>query len=283
MPKEMTFSLKGQKIAAKIWHQDNGIPTLALHGWLDNAATFDNLAPLLPHLHIVAIDLPGHGLSDHFPASSNIHIIDVATTAILLANQLGWDRFALLGHSLGACINSLIAGTLHHRILWSVMIDALGPISSPAEHAPMQFRMFIEEMISKPNKSPPTYQEKIDAVLARLRVNPMHESSCSILVERGLKQLPDGQWTWRTDPRLLMPSSLHLTENQVLAFLEDITSPTCLIRPEEGFPFPQEIFQKRINTVKQAQIYRIPGQHHVHLDLPQSVAHCIHSFIENVI
>ncbi|MBI2790657.1 MAG: alpha/beta hydrolase [Gammaproteobacteria bacterium] len=283
MAHEISITLKGQKIAAKVWNDKSGIPTLALHGWLDNAASFDKLAPLLPDLHIVAIDLPGHGFSEHIPQSANLHIIDITATAILLANHLGWDKFALLGHSLGACINSMIAGALQDRILWAMMIDALGPITSPPHQAPMQFRAFMKEMITKPNKKPPTYEAKDHAVEARLKVNPMHESSCRIIIERGLKQLPDGLWTWRTDPRLLMPSALHLSEDHVLAFLEDITSPVCLIRPEQGFPFPQDILQKRIKTVKNAQVFRIPGQHHIHLDDAQAVANCMHSFIRELI
>jgi pimeloyl-ACP methyl ester carboxylesterase len=283
MPHETSITLKGQKIAAKVWNDKSRIPTLALHGWLDNAASFDKIAPLLPQLHIVAIDLPGHGFSEHLPQSANLHIIDITATAILVANHLGWDRFVLLGHSLGACINSLIAGALQERVMWSIMVDALGPITAMPEQAPMQFRAFMQEIISKPNKKPPIYESKDDAVQARLKVNPMFESSCRILVERGLKQLSDGRWTWRTDPRLLMPSALYLTEEQVLAFLKDITSPVCLIRPEEGFPFPSDMLQKRISTVSNAQVFRIPGQHHLHLDNPESVAHCIHSFMKELI
>lgn len=49
------------------------IPTnkiICLHGWLDNAASFNRLAPLLLAAHnspteIVALDFPGHGLSSH--------------------------------------------------------------------------------------------------------------------------------------------------------------------------------------------------------------------------
>ena len=38
---------------------------LALHGWLDNAASFLPLAARLPALDLVMLDLPGHGRSGH--------------------------------------------------------------------------------------------------------------------------------------------------------------------------------------------------------------------------
>ena len=54
-----------------------GQPCLLLHGWLDNAGTWSALAPLLPpHLHLVALELPGHGLSDHLPAGLHYHDVD---------------------------------------------------------------------------------------------------------------------------------------------------------------------------------------------------------------
>ncbi len=281
MSQETTIHLKGQKIAAKVWNHESGIPTLALHGWLDNAASFDRLAPMLEQCHIVAIDLPGHGFSEHQAPGSFIHMIDIAAISIQVANHLGWGSFALLGHSLGACINTLIAGSIPDRIRWAVMIDALGPITFPAKHAPIQFRKFVEELSAKPNKTPPLYKTLEDALQARLKVNPMKESSGRIIVERGLKQLENGQWTWRTDPRLLMPTVLHFTDEQVLAFLQEITCSVGIIRPDSGYPFPQELIQHQLKALKRGEIFHLPGQHHVHLDSPTEVANLIQSFFDN--
>jgi len=74
--KEIQIELPYLKLAAKQWGNPAGMPVLAIHGWLDNAGTFDHIAPLLPDLNLVAIDLPGHGLSEHRPMGTNYHFID---------------------------------------------------------------------------------------------------------------------------------------------------------------------------------------------------------------
>lgn len=48
---------------------------LALHGWQDNAGTWERLIPfLLPDVSVLAIDLPGHGLSSHYPAGQMYYL-----------------------------------------------------------------------------------------------------------------------------------------------------------------------------------------------------------------
>lgn len=280
--KETSFEINGQIIAAKIWHENQGMPTLALHGWLDNAATFDLMAPLLKNTHLVAIDFPGHGLSSHKPPACAIHLIDMVIDTLHVANHLGWNKFALLGHSLGACIASLIAGVVPERIEYSFLIDALGPLSRPAEGAPLQLNTYIEQMESIPFKSPPQYPTMQAALDARLKVNAMHSDSGLCIVKRGLKQLSNQQFTWRTDPRLLMPLPQSLTEEQVLAFLSKITAPLCIVRPSNGYPFDGELMGRRLKTVSHAQLVTIPGEHHVHLDDSPRVAECFNAFLRTL-
>ena len=156
---EITIALPHQKIAAKVWGNQDNLPVIALHGWLDNAASFDRLAPLLPDIHLIAIDLPGHGHSDHKPDGSFIHFIDFVIDIILVAQQLKLQKYALLGHSLGAAIASFIAGTFPDRIVGMALLDGLGPLTTPALEAPERLRGFIEEITKNPFKKPPIYQE----------------------------------------------------------------------------------------------------------------------------
>ena len=77
---------------AKVWNDNQSTPILALHGWLDNAASFDCIAPLLKNYHIVAVDLPGHGLSPHKPKGSRYHYLDYVNDVYEIIKYFGWEK-----------------------------------------------------------------------------------------------------------------------------------------------------------------------------------------------
>ena len=90
-------------ITGKRWGNPDGAPVLCLHGWLDNAGSFDKLAPLLPNdkFDFVAIDLPGHGFSSHYPTGMNYRFSDTFTTIRYVKEFLNWEKFSFMGHSMG--------------------------------------------------------------------------------------------------------------------------------------------------------------------------------------
>ena len=66
--KDVKIPVPWGHIAGKEWGSPSGEPWIALHGWLDNCGSFDTLLPHFPENHrIIAIDMPGHGFSSHFP------------------------------------------------------------------------------------------------------------------------------------------------------------------------------------------------------------------------
>ncbi|MFO1258264.1 MAG: alpha/beta hydrolase [Gammaproteobacteria bacterium] len=277
-PREISIPLPGLTLAAKVWGDPSGLPTLALHGWLDNASSFDGIAPHLKNLHLVCLDLPGHGLSDHKPVGTYLHLIDVAIDVIQVADALGWSQFALLGHSLGAALASLIAGTLQERIIGLALLDGLGGLTTEAEESPEQLRQFLFDLKSLPDKTLPFYPNLETAAMARIAVCPMKLESAQRMLKRSLIETSEKKWTWRSDPRLRLASALQLTRGQTKAFLENITAPSLLVRPEPGFPFEEKMMAWRIEAVKNLSVVKTEGGHHVHLDEPQKIATLLNRF-----
>ncbi|MGL6214354.1 alpha/beta fold hydrolase, partial [Billgrantia desiderata] len=75
----------------------------------------------------------------------------------------------------------------------------------------------------------------------------------------------------RTDGRLLWPSPLRLSPEQVLALLGAIQAPVLLIEGEKGILAERENAQAARAAVPHLMRQVLPGGHHLHLE-PDSVA-----------
>ena len=90
-------------LAGKWWGPRDKRPLLALHGFGDNAASFDRLASSLGDVSVLALDLPGHGYSSRLPAPAGQlpDQLQLLATLRRVHRSLGWTQLSLMGHSTG--------------------------------------------------------------------------------------------------------------------------------------------------------------------------------------
>jgi pimeloyl-ACP methyl ester carboxylesterase len=108
-----------------------GTPLLLVHGFTgakeDFAEEIDRLAAL-GH-HVVAPDHRGHGASDQPAAETAYSLAIFVTDMWALADALGWERFDLLGHSMGGMVAQMMVLEAPDRIDRLVLMDTHhGPI-----------------------------------------------------------------------------------------------------------------------------------------------------------
>ncbi|MBA3537859.1 MAG: alpha/beta hydrolase [Tatlockia sp.] len=277
----LTLTVPGFTIAYKTWGNPDLPPLLALHGWLDNANSFDRLAPFLEgQFYLIAIDFPGHGHSSHLPEGCHYHFYDGIFNVLEIIKALGLKQIHLLGHSMGACLASLIAGVVPEQILSLVLIEALGPFSNPESSTREQLANYAHQVCKVKNKEARPYQTLEQAALRRAQKGYLAQEFTEILAKRGLQEKDQGFY-WRHDRRLLISSPLTMTEGQVLSCLTGISTKSCLIRASKGYDFDPEILQKRVEAVQNLQIYELEGGHHIHMEHPEAVARCLTSFYQN--
>lgn len=262
---ELRFEVSGHLIAARAWGSAEGRPVIALHGWLDNAATFNRLAPLLQGVRIIALDLMGHGYSDHRPASMPYYIWDNVADVLGVADQLGLDRFTLLGHSMGASIATLLAGAFPERVSELVLIEGVAPLVTSAADAPQQLAQAIQKRKRLQGRVQKPYASFDAAVEARMHGRwPVDRAAARWLVERSLVQRDDGFY-WRSDPSLILPSMMRITEDQAEGFIQQVTAPVLLVLGAQGIPQSD----RRISLFRKIDKHSLPGGHHLHLE-PQA-------------
>lgn len=278
---EVRLRLPHIELAAHLYGPEDGIPVIALHGWLDNAASFARLAPLLPGLRIVALDLAGHGHSDHRPAGASYPIWEYIQDVLQVAEQFGWQQFALLGHSMGAIISVLLAASLPERVTRLALIDGLIPFTGEADSAPQKLGEALRAQMALAGKRKPVYEVFERAVQARLQgVGAVSLEAAELLARRGLMPVPGG-YTWRTDSRLTLPSPLRLTHAHAMAFVRNLQCPVKLVVAEQGMLLAQPNFMQLLEGLA-VECQPLPGGHHLHLDDDNGaalVADCFKAFL----
>jgi pimeloyl-ACP methyl ester carboxylesterase len=256
-----------------------GQRVLALHGWLDNAASFVPLAAQLPGLELVAIDLPGHGHSAHLPPGTQYNTPGAICHVLEVADALGWDRFVLLGHSMGAGIASLTAAAAPERVERLIAIEALGGLRGPENETAQRLREHVRAARALPTRRLRVFPDLSAPIRARMMTNQLSEPCARLLVERGVKPV-DGGYSWCSDQRLMLPTAMRLSEAQIDDLLAAIECPTQVIyaTPAQAY-YPEPLRSERISLLRDGRLAVFPGTHHLHMEHPQRVAEVIRTFL----
>ena len=261
---------------------------LALHGWLDNAASFVPLAAEfqrigLDGIDLVAPDLPGHGASAHLPRGADYSFAGALHAVLDIADALGWTRFALLGHSMGAGIASLVAAGSPERVERLVAIEALGALAETPANTVTRLRDAVAATRALPGKRLRVFPDLEPAVRARMQANGLSGPVARLLVERGVRAvLADrgpGGFEWSSDPRLTLPTMVRMTEAQVRNLVAGIECPTRVVYADPPQPYLPEPLRSELSALlPQGEQVVIAGSHHLHMENPQAVAAAIGDF-----
>ena len=274
---EVRLSLPHIELAAHLFGPEDGQPVIALHGWLDNANSFARLAPKLKGLRIVALDLAGHGHSSHRPPGAGYSLPDYVHDVLQVTEQLGWQRFSLLGHSLGAIISVFLAGAMPERVERLALIDGLIPPTGKPDDAPEQLGRSLLAQLRLGHKRKPIYADQDQAIQARMKgAVAVTREAAELLAQRGLMPVPGG-YTWRSDSRLTLPSAVRITTDQAMAFVAAIGCPTHLVVASQGLLAQNQALLSDLPFA----VTSLSGSHHLHLDDEsgaQAVADCFNRF-----
>ncbi len=267
---EIEIRLPHLRLAAQAWGKPSAKPLLALHGWLDNSASFDAIAPqLAAEFYVVAIDLPGHGHSEHLPAGAHYSLAAYVEWVLAAAQELGWSRYDLLGHSLGGGIASLVAAAAPERVTRLWLIEALGPLADHGDDTLQHFRHALQARVRSKHKR--IFADPNTALAARVAASGMTADHARAIVQRGLRNVTEG-YIWASDPRLTLPSPTRLTEVQIHALLTGIEAPTHLLLATPATPYlPMAMMQTRAAQVRNIQISTLAGGHHLHIEQTAAV------------
>jgi len=275
------FDICSQEIAGKHWNKGAKHKLLALHGWLDNCASFDFLAPLLTDFEIVALDLAGHGHSYHRNFLGAYNIWQDIPELVAITKRLAWESFSLLGHSRGAMISALFAAAFPRRVEHLFLIDALLPEPVGAEDAPAQLaRAAVNLEMASQTKSC-LYPSFDDTVLSRMSgMVSVCRADAEALARRGVEESEQGFY-WSYDKKLAAPSELKLSPAQVKAFAQSIKAPTLLFLASDGLESNLKSTRYYARQIPDCAVVELTGYHYLHMSTQcNTIASEIDSFLE---
>ena len=274
---DRSFTSAGLTIAGVEWSGE--IPTIALHGWLDNCSSFDPVLPFCPRLNCLAIDLAGHGLSGHRgPGCHDYTFVEYVADVVFVVNQMNWKKFNLLGHSMGAAISLLFAGICPDRVEKIFLIDGFAPLSAQESDFLLRCQKFIAESTAPASKLR-EFASLEEAGNARTRVGNLSQNAAELLAKRSTKLTKNNGFEWRSDARLKQTSPQRLTPGQVDVVLKNISCPVHLLRATHpGFEIDESLNTKFSESLTQFTMETMEGGHHLHMDQPELVANKINNF-----
>ncbi|MGO1002153.1 alpha/beta fold hydrolase [Lysobacter sp. CA196] len=257
---------------------------LALHGWLDNAASFVPIAPWFEGFDLVAPDLPGHGASAHLPPAADYTLIAAARAALAVADALGWDRFHVLGHSLGGATASVVAAATPQRVDRLLLIEALGSLAEPEDRVAARLREAFAGQAALAGKQLRVFGDIATAVRARMTANGLSEPVARLLVERGVAPVrsddSQGGFVWRSDPRLTLTTAMRMSEAQMRSLIAAIESPTCMVWADPAQAYmPDELRRERATLLPRGEMHVLAGTHHLHMEQPREVGELFRAFL----
>ncbi len=234
MAENISINLPDGTLAVQRSLAEPDAPVLVLlHGWLDNSASFQTLLPLLAgRFNLYAPDWPGHGQSFHRAEGHFQTFQDYADVLHQFVLMLQRPVF-LVGHSLGGMVASCYAGAFPENVAGFIAIEALGPLSEPAEGAATRLRAGLHSRVKYRDTAKRILRDEEQALKLRRKGSGLTNDQLRPMVTRSLESREEGL-VWRHDSRLKAVSPYRMDDGQARAFVQAICCPVLAILGTEA-------------------------------------------------
>jgi esterase len=231
LPEQRDAVLGGMRLHYLDWGGPEGEPILFLHGGGLSAHTWDIVCLALRDEHrCYALDLRGHGDSEWSPVVDyglDAHLRDLEA----FVETVGDHRFFLVGQSLGGILAIRYASRHVDRLAGLVLVD-VGPFAG----GEVGMDRIVEFTLGRHEFD--SIDQAVDAAVA---FNPKRNPRLlRYSLERNLRRLPDGRWTWKRDQRYLSRQWFSELVAQVRALVPEartIACPTLIVRGADSDVF----------------------------------------------
>ena len=250
----------GRALRAIVWGQGPAELVL-LHGGSQNAHTWDTVALALGR-PLVALDLPGHGLSD-WRDDHDYTVEHGADDVAVAIEALAPAAAVVVGMSLGGLTSVALAARHPEAVRRLVLVDVTPGVNAEKAKAIIDF------------VSGPEYFTSFDEILERtVKFNPTRsEASLRRGIVHNATALPDGRWSWRWDPHRGPSRERILDSSRLWDAIEGIKVPLLLVRGGDSPVVDDDDVAELVRRNPQARVAVVAGAgHSIQGDRPLELA-----------
>jgi pimeloyl-ACP methyl ester carboxylesterase len=276
------LEIRGVRHRITRWGPPSDDPIVLLHGFLDNAATFQFLVDALPpEWSFAAPDWRGFGdtASTRQPYWFPDYFGDLEALLDALVPQ---QRARVIGHSMGGNIGLLYAGIRPQRLRWIVSLEGFGLPRSQPEQAPARYAQWLDQL-REPRK--PSVYPDLERLEKTLRArNPRLTAERAAFVARAWTRPVAGGHELAADPmhRLVNPTLYRRDETEACWRQVEIPVLMLLAACSEYLPgLGEDGSEARFRSMlRHLTLHTLPEVGHMmHHEDPAAVAALIRDFV----
>ena len=118
-------------------HGSGSHPVIALHGWFGDRTSYRPLMRWIDAEYFTYALMDQRGYGESRAVGGDFTVEEIAADAIALADSLGWDRFSVIGHSMGGKVAQRLVADAPDRV---TALVGISPV--PASGAGMDDDVF---------------------------------------------------------------------------------------------------------------------------------------------
>lgn len=249
------------EIQLAVWEGD-GKQVICLHGITANCRSWDVVASALtPRHRVIAMDLRGRGGSDKPPTGYSLshHLRDING----IMDDLGIDRVALMGHSLGAFIALAFAAQYPERTDRIVLFDGGGKLSQEQLDAVFSAIKPALDRLGKVYSSSEAYLDEMRASPYIQPWSPAVENYYRYEIEAG-----ESGVRCNINPAHIAEEAANLRKVEVDQFYSRIGCSVLILRATKGLVsradllLPEPVIEKMVREIRGASRVDIADVNH---------------------
>ena len=277
VPQDKFVDANGLRFHYLEWGNPDNPPMLLLHGFAQTCHSWDFVAlGFSDDYHVIVLDQRGHGDSDWAPDgdySPETQQQDISA----VVDALGLEGFVLMGLSMGGRNSFTYAANNPGKVKALVIVDAAPQNMTQGTDNIRNFVQQDDEL------------ESVDAFVDRvLKFNPRRDRQQvrgSIL--HNLKELPNGNWTWKYDRALRRPGrrmgSDPETEQRLWGYIRSLQCPTLLVRGGASDIVALDTADRMHQAIPSSRLATIEGAGHLVMgDSPSGFQNAVTEFLASL-